>query len=265
MRSLYISEDLKYCELRAESRLLIAVRHPSFLPPLHQSLPPDDFSTPVRFCAKLAEALQMLPTSSSLLHTLELVLDMRFSQDTFPYSAYPDLIETINVIYLPVLATVKLCVDMHCEGDDELEADSDFSPFLRAHPNLVDLALRARGTNLSDDNTFLPRLHSFTGSFSDSVAICSRPRNLEKLSITHIPAERPFHFNPVPLAIHWGLREFRLVALHAGEVPMKVRRDLSPESLTQLASSFPNLTYLDTCINRPLVSPLYRINLPSLF
>ncbi|KAJ7753140.1 hypothetical protein B0H14DRAFT_421564 [Mycena olivaceomarginata] len=61
-----------------------------------------------KLCYKLAEAMQMLPSSSPLLHTLRLSLNISFTEDEFPYQGFCDLVDTINLVHLPVLATLDI-------------------------------------------------------------------------------------------------------------------------------------------------------------
>ncbi|KAJ7188825.1 hypothetical protein C8R46DRAFT_1341484 [Mycena filopes] len=207
----------------------------------------------------------MLPTSSPLIHTLELELHVDLDDD-FPPSTYSDLICAINLIRLPVLATLRLSVDIYSDYPEELDVNdlpvSDFLPFLEAHPNLVDVTLSAHGTGpFPAESTFLPHLRSFQGSFADSSVICSSHRCLEKLSITTTCRDSPLalssawpRFNAVPLATHLTLNELCLVAYDATGTPLKIKHDLSPESFAELVSSFPNLTFLDACIAQPILA-----------
>ncbi|KAJ7655698.1 hypothetical protein DFH06DRAFT_1298530 [Mycena polygramma] len=163
-------------------------------------------------CHRLEQAMQMLPVTSPLLHTLQLKLQTPYDEDTFPHSGLSALVSAINLIRLPVLATVNIAVDLTPEFMEEFDDlddvpgfDTDFAPFLAAHPNLVDLTLSAEGTQLTEDITFLPRLRSFKGSFEDSVIICAPKPN-----------------------------------------------ELSPAAFAQLVSSFPNLTHVDVCLAAPM-------------
>jgi hypothetical protein len=61
---------------------------------------------------KLAEAIQMLPSSSPLLHTLKLNLVVDHDDD-FPDFAYDDLVEAINETLLPSLQTLDICIEVH--------------------------------------------------------------------------------------------------------------------------------------------------------
>ncbi|KAJ6491710.1 hypothetical protein C8R47DRAFT_1070718 [Mycena vitilis] len=210
---------------------------------------------------KLADALQMLPSSSPLLNTLQLRLKIPFEDDAFPFSSYDGFIAVLNDIHLPALATLDLCVDL--TSDDLLGfgfsgslvgflPPTDVFPFLASHPNLADLTLSVLGTDLNKDILFLPQLRSFQGSFKDAVAICSCQRRLQKLVLTLANDVVEFFptFNSLPLPKHLSLTELRVLAVDPLGSPLKMTEEFSPESFAQLVSSFPNLTCLDVCINK---------------
>ncbi|KAJ6491740.1 hypothetical protein C8R47DRAFT_1214532 [Mycena vitilis] len=80
---------------------------------------------------------------------------------TYPHSGLSALVSAINIIRLPVLAALNIAPDLTPEFMEEFDDlddvpvfDTDFVPFLGAHPNLVDLTLSAEGTQLTDDVTF---------------------------------------------------------------------------------------------------------------
>lgn len=228
----------------------------------------DAHETGTKLCYKLAQAIQMLPSSSPRLHTLQWKLKIPFYEDTFPDDGYSDLIAAINSVHLPALATVDLSVDLvpddvYDYGIEILDflPKTDFSTFLASHPNLADLTLSALGTELKEDVAFLPRLRSFKGSFKDSVVICARPRQLKTLVLTppnNVVDYFPMHmFHVLPLASHFSLTKLNLFAVDALGLPMKIQ-GLSPKLFSQLISSFPSLTHLDVCINKRMVRPRLR-------
>ncbi|KAJ7188824.1 hypothetical protein C8R46DRAFT_1243968 [Mycena filopes] len=173
-----------------------------------------------RMCYRLAEALQMLPISSPFLRTFGLRIGSLFSEATFPFPAYSDLMNTMNLIYLPALTTLSISVQATMQSSEvniDLFPTSDFSPFLGAHPKLVDLKLSAGGTRLPEEETS---------------ALSSL---LQKLVITVVPDPSFFpwpRFDAVPLPTHSSLTDLRLYSIHGGGMPMKIRNELAPESFT---------------------------------
>jgi hypothetical protein len=210
--------------------------------------------------------MQMLPSSSPLLHTLKLKLRISFDEYEFPHGGFCDLVETMNLIHLPVLATLNLSVAVDLEEDDgsngnlDLLPSANFSAFLATHTTLLDLTLSARGTKLTKDITFLPHLRSFEGSFEDAAVVCASQRPLEKLVLTLVHSmwsdELLPSSQPLPLASHLSLTNLRVLAVDSFESEAKLTDELTPASFAQLVSSFPNLTHLDVCISDQIVRPL---------
>ncbi|KAJ7032790.1 hypothetical protein C8F04DRAFT_646532 [Mycena alexandri] len=231
---------------------------------------------------KLGEAIQMLPTSSPLLDELKLKLQTPFegygsmllpsgvSVDLDPHAGLSDLVSMINLVHLPALTTLDISVDLNPADFDEYDGqdldflpDTDFFPFLASHPTLVHLTLNAKGTDLTTDDTFLPHLRSFKGSFEDAAVICSRQRQLDTLVVyygrTH---NNPTYFETVPLSSRLSLTKLQISAVDGSGSAIKAPNELSPNSFAQLVSSFPNLTYLDVCLNKPMTA--YRKHLAAL-
>ncbi|KAJ7876509.1 hypothetical protein B0H14DRAFT_3788330, partial [Mycena olivaceomarginata] len=165
---------------------------------------------------------------SPLLHTLRLKLQISFNENEFPYDGFEDLVDTINIIRLPVLTTLDMSVEMSPDqgafpGDVDMAPRPNFSPFLTLHPNVTLL-----GTQwLLKDFSGLPRLQWSGDIFPQ------------------------FHF--VPLANHLCLNKSEVAAVDDTGYAVKLTNELSPASLVQLVSSFPNLTDLDVCISKFLV------------
>ncbi|KAF8150470.1 hypothetical protein K438DRAFT_1943603 [Mycena galopus ATCC 62051] len=215
--------------------------------------------TAEKLCWKLAEALQMLPYSSPVLHTLKLKLKIPFYTGDFPSDAYNDVIAAINGIHLAVLMTLDLSMDL-IPGDEyayssPLLPETEFFPFLSCHPNLLHLTLNAHGTKLTEEDGFLPRLQSFQGSFEDAIIICARPRQLQNLVLVFVHLDFPYwapSFSTLPLAGHLSLTYLQVFAVDAAGNTMKERNQLSPVSFHELVSSFPNLTHLDVLISEQI-------------
>ncbi|KAF7362358.1 hypothetical protein MVEN_00582500 [Mycena venus] len=213
----------------------------------------------------------MLPSSSPLLHTLQMKIKIPYEDQAFPDSAYSELIDTINSLYLPVLTTIDLSVnlvpddlwDYFCGKDLTFLPRTNFTALLTTHPHLVHLTLSALGTEIKEDLGFLPRLISFQGPFRDAAVICARQRQLQKLIITPSNDCADFFptFHPLPLPNHPSLTKLCLLAVDSLGSPMKMT-ELSPNSFACLISSFPNLAHLDACINKPVTK--YRNALISL-
>ncbi|KAJ7736929.1 hypothetical protein B0H16DRAFT_1573139 [Mycena metata] len=212
-----------------------------------------------KLCFRLAEALQMLPLSSPLLRTLQLKLTIGFDEDEFPYLGFGDLVDAINLVHLPALTTLDLSfglppnMDQFPDGPPDFLPDADFSPFLASHPTLLDLTLSASGTKLKEDSCFLPSVRFFSGSFEDAIFICAAQRELETLVLTFVNWSFNWpEFRTRPLATHLSLTSLRVRAVDRGGSVQKLTNELSPASLAQLATSFPNLTHLDICISERL-------------
>ncbi|KAJ7125225.1 hypothetical protein C8R44DRAFT_914994 [Mycena epipterygia] len=220
-----------------------------------------DWTIGDKLCYKLSEALQMLPSSSPLLHTFQLKASIPFNEmtgDSFPLSGYLDLIATVNLIRLPALTAFDVSLDLSDPYDSDLDIDpfilddSNLFPFLQSHPNLLDLTLNAPGTKLTKDIAFLPRLRSFKGSLKDSAIIVSHRRQLERLDIVLVHRnhwEELPSFETVPLPVHFFLTELHVHAIDAVGSVVKLLNELSPESFAHLVSSFPNITHLDVYLN----------------
>ncbi|KAJ7125238.1 hypothetical protein C8R44DRAFT_135006 [Mycena epipterygia] len=220
-----------------------------------------------KLCYKLAQAIEMLPTSSPRLHTLKLKLRIAFDHEfpdfPFPSMAYSDLVGALTRIHLPELVTFDFSASQDLpvvEDEDEGNRlpQADFSAFLASHPNLLDLTLNAPVTEFTEDISFLPRLRSFKGSFEHSATICSPKRQLDKLTIIFI---HPWlSFDPPSFAIqairlHSSLTKLHVLAVDtsASENIVKLTDELSPETFADLSTSFPNLTHLDVCISERII------------
>ncbi|KAJ6590033.1 hypothetical protein DFH09DRAFT_220963 [Mycena vulgaris] len=217
-----------------------------------------------KLCYKLAEAMQMLPLASPLLHTLQMQLiipEMEFEPG--PWDGYEDLVGTINLIHLPALAILDISVNQDYSFDGEEDPDqhiTDFAPFLTSHPNLLDLTLSVPGTKLPKDDAFLPRLRSFKGSYEDAAVICARRPHLKNLALRFVQQEfYTFEFRTLPLPVHLSLTKLHVSAVDGAGSTIKTPDELSPASLGQLVSSFVNLTHLDICIEGKITQ--YRENL----
>ncbi|KAJ7674469.1 hypothetical protein B0H14DRAFT_3067516 [Mycena olivaceomarginata] len=212
-----------------------------------------------KLCYKLAEAMQMLPSSSPLLHTLRLSLNISFTEDEFPYQGFHDLVDTINLVHLPVLATLDISVETDPDDFDvphDILPSADFSSFMASHPTLLRLALR--GTQPLKKPSSFPCLRSFDGSFKDSATICNgNPPLLETLAITFLHSRWSDDIFPsfqvVPLVNHMRLTKLQIAAMTSGSgSAVKLTNELSPASFVSLVGSFPNLTDLDICISKPM-------------
>ncbi|KAJ7188784.1 hypothetical protein C8R46DRAFT_1341455 [Mycena filopes] len=215
-----------------------------------------DYDSGNRLCYKLAEALQTLPLSSPHLHTLRLEVKIGFSEDEFPFSGFTDLVDAINLVHLPQLTTFDLLVeaipslDYYPDGPPDYLPEANLSSFLVSHTTLSNLTLKGSGTQLEKNSSFLPCLHSFSGSFEDAAIVCAAPRQLEKLVLTFINTnsyDMPV-FRVVPLPKHPSLTSLRIEAMDSMGSVQKLTDELSPTSLAQLATSFPNLAHLDICL-----------------
>ncbi|KAF8150466.1 hypothetical protein K438DRAFT_1865451 [Mycena galopus ATCC 62051] len=217
-----------------------------------------DFA-PFKLCWKLAEALQMLQSSSPLLRTFRFSFKMPFYEDEFPHEAYSNVVAAINGVYLPALETLDLCMDLNPVEfyDYPFPLDflpvTDFSPFFTSHPNLLHLNLFNPGTKLTGEDPFLLRLQSFQGSLQDAVILCARRRQLRNLVITLIQPDFPYYplsFDVEALARHSSLTHLSVFAVDDVGKPIKRSNELSPTSFHHVVSAFPNLTHLDIVISQ---------------
>ncbi|KAK7057672.1 hypothetical protein R3P38DRAFT_2842395 [Favolaschia claudopus] len=231
----------------------------------YDSFPPNwDYRTADRLCFKFAESIQMLPSSSPLLHSLCLDITITLNDDEFPFDGYLDLVAAINSIHLPALTSFHISVDLippdFYESDPtsrEFRPDTDLSTFLASHPNISQLALNVLGTVLSEEVVHLSRIRSFTGTWDNAVFICSDPRQPQQLTLKLV------HDDLFDTSITPPLTEIRLPVCHSlthlqihtfrvWGTSSKETSEVSPASFLHLASSFPNLVHLDLSINRPL-------------
>ncbi|KAJ7655684.1 hypothetical protein DFH06DRAFT_1200719 [Mycena polygramma] len=224
-----------------------------------------------KLCYKLAEALQMLSSSSPLLHTLLLKLEIPFAEDEFPYSGFSDLVAALNLVHLRLLQTLNLSInvdpdigDMGFVNFDQLPT-ADFCPFLASNTTISALTLSVLGTKLAKDTSFLPRLRSFEGSFEDSAIICDHQRQLETLVIRLIHRMWSDNllpsFRTLPLPSRSSLTKLRILAVDNAGSTEKLTNELSPASFAELVSSFPNFTDLDVCISKRMVEYREKLNL----
>ncbi|KAJ6590035.1 hypothetical protein DFH09DRAFT_1307489 [Mycena vulgaris] len=218
-----------------------------------------------KLCYRLAEAMQMLPLSSPLLHTLQMQLIIPEHQShPSPWDGYEDLVGTINLIHLPALAILDISVNQDYSadgGDDPHQHITDFAPFLTSHPNLLDLTFSVPGTNLPKDDAFLPRLRSFKGSYRDAAVICARRPQLRNLALIFVQRDSYAfpNFRTQPLPTHFSLKKLHISVVDGAGSILKTPDELSPASLRQLVSSFVNLTHLDICIEEKITQ--YREDL----
>ncbi|KAJ7496741.1 hypothetical protein FB451DRAFT_1208649 [Mycena latifolia] len=212
-----------------------------------------------KLCYKLAEAMSMLPSSSPPLRTLRLNFKIPLSDVVAsPWQGYKDLVDTINAIHLPALVTLDLSIKLDSIGDEDADPeslpDTSLFPFLSSHPNLLDLNLNVRGTKLTNDNSFLPFLRSFQGSFHDAAVICACAQQLDKLVLTLTQPYDFFSSSPayhtIPLPTNLSLTKLHVQAVDPFGSVVKLPDELSPASLAQLVSSFRNITHLDICLQR---------------
>ncbi|KAJ7188815.1 hypothetical protein C8R46DRAFT_30607 [Mycena filopes] len=230
----------------------------------------NDYDYGNKLCYKLAEALQTLPLSSSRLHTLRLEVEIGFAEDDFPFSGFEDLVDAINLVHLPQLTTLYLLVeaipspDYYLDGPPDYMPRADLSSFLDSHTALSDVTMKASGTKLKEDSSFLPCLHWFNGSFEDAALICAAPRRLEKLVLNFVNKDWFGYptFRTVPFGTHLSLTSLCIRALDRNGSAQKLTNELSPASLAQLAASFPNLNHLDICLSEQMIK--YRKTISTL-
>ncbi|KAJ7277000.1 hypothetical protein C8J57DRAFT_1310917, partial [Mycena rebaudengoi] len=93
---------------------------------------------------KLSEAMQMLPFTSPLLHSLQLKLCLDYYEETYPEKACSDLVATINVLRFSELHSLNLSITCYRERNETCyHSDvppADLTHFVAAHPMITDLS-----------------------------------------------------------------------------------------------------------------------------
>ncbi|KAJ7072738.1 hypothetical protein C8F01DRAFT_258948 [Mycena amicta] len=199
----------------------------------------------------------MLPTTSPALSTLRLKLDLWFYE--LPFNGCSDFTDAMQYVQFPALETLDFYVafrtDQDYGGDEDESEEMDFTPFLLSHPKIVDLSLWAIGTDLLDDMPLFANLRAFKGAPADIAPLLThQPKQLESLHITlvHRPEYNSPSFYIPELPTHTGLTKLTVTATKADGSTLKHPDEIAPTTLASLASSFPNLKYLDICLSNPL-------------
>ncbi|KAJ6535089.1 hypothetical protein B0H19DRAFT_1184927 [Mycena capillaripes] len=219
----------------------------------------NNYETWPRLFSALGKALQILPSSSPLLHTFKFrftVCDRRYdwprANDTPYWSAYTELLEKINRLRFSALTSLEMSVPPH------RKALTDFGSILLGHPILTNVVLDVSRmiipTSLSPKSL---RLRSFTGSAEQCAAVSAHAPELELLSILLAASTDEPLFHPAYFPPHLAptLRSLTVRAKYTHPIFMG---ELSPRSLDCLVVAFPNLTCLDIRLGEAFKINQYR-------
>ncbi|KAF8207903.1 hypothetical protein K438DRAFT_2013299 [Mycena galopus ATCC 62051] len=222
----------------------------------------------------LRRALEALPASSPLLHSLSLKLDLYFYEDSDdeqsdflqPWSIDPDLKAAINQLRLSALTSFHLSLDP--TGFNLRNPAMDFSSMLRAHPLLTTITLNIEGICVPPDvdNTFLSHIVSLTSSVKNCATILPHTPTLRRIIIL-FPADtwcndfqdtldfeyrRPLTPALFPAHAFPDVRSLDARGVTRDGGTASYTRTFYPDSLSCLIAAFPNLTHLDVSLAKPL-------------
>nr|GAT56200.1 predicted protein [Mycena chlorophos] len=164
-----------------------------------------------------------------------------------------DWIFAINSLHFPCLEKLDLYVAFTSSNEESEYGDPgdsmDFTPFLDAHPHLVDLSLWVIGTDPVEYHPLFSNLRSFKGDPQDIASLLRhQPPNLDTLVVVLL------HHNYLStdlstLPTHTLLTKLTVAAEQGDGSVLKKPNEVSPETFTSLVSSFPNLQHLDICLS----------------
>ncbi|KAF7296107.1 hypothetical protein MKEN_01425900 [Mycena kentingensis (nom. inval.)] len=204
---------------------------------------------------KLGEAMQRLPFTSPLLHTLQLRVLISIDGGMLPSNGCTDLAVSMEDAHFPALQKLDLSIEFEPEYEEEDELqDLDFDAFLLSHRNLVDLSLEVTGTTICEDVALLANLHSFKG-FPDAAdtLLSYRPKRLDSLHLSLLHNWNSSHgistYCIPEYPTYANLESLTITAVCADGTTLKQPDSVRPETLEALAASFPNLKHLDTCLS----------------
>ncbi|KAF7296072.1 hypothetical protein MKEN_01422300 [Mycena kentingensis (nom. inval.)] len=213
-----------------------------------------DVATEVMY--RLTEALRTLPTTSPSLQTLQLKIMIEHWDDFPLIQPYSDLDAALRTLCFNTLHTLSLCFDFFNTEDTTQKVSVDLAPLLQNHLRLSALTLDVYGTQLSSAMTWLHRLHSFSGTFSNAAALLSIAVHLQELTLHFIHDDHwtlpSFDAPPVPK--HSGVSKLVVEAFDLYRSPLKAPNQLTPEALTGIVASFPNLVHLDIVVNQDITN-----------
>ncbi|KAJ7646453.1 hypothetical protein DFH06DRAFT_1210582 [Mycena polygramma] len=204
-----------------------------------------------RTFSDLAEALELLPSSSPLLHTLKLRLDIDYWYHSSSPDVYDEPIRAINQLHFPKLDFLEVFVDRtYCRDTSR----TDFGQLLfnnRASlrdvvvdvsPNLLDGSETWHGPAISSFE--FSRLRAFTGSLRCCALVAAHAPQLEYVTMTRTNSKQ---FTAVIFPPNVGLqvRHLTVRGNHETDIIYDFPCQLSPQLLDVLVGAFPNLTHLD--------------------
>ncbi|KAJ7642726.1 hypothetical protein DFH06DRAFT_605930 [Mycena polygramma] len=194
----------------------------------------------------MGEALKLIPLYSPLLHTLKLKIFSRpfRGSGSPPWDAYHRLITAINHTHFPALSSLRLSVNSRFTP---YGPEADFSPLLVAHPLLVNVTLRVGRLRILADSPLahLPGLRSFNGSIENAAVICSRAPEVASISLK-MASDYDDESDDPPTDI-FPPNGGPAVTFLEYRTPEEERYycELSVDSVSSLASAFPNIKRLD--------------------
>ncbi|KAF7297959.1 hypothetical protein HMN09_01016800 [Mycena chlorophos] len=201
---------------------------------------------------KLGESMLLLPITSPALRSLRLGLDLWYDDD-LQFHGSDDFVNAINSLHFPCLEKLDLHVTFTSSNDTSEYGDAgdsmDYTPFLAAHPQLVDLSLWVIGTDPVEYHPLFSNLRSFKGDSQDIGSLLKhQPQNLDTLVIVLLH-DNYYSTDLSTLPTHTLLTKLTVAAKQGDDSVLKKPNEVSPETFTALVSSFPNLQHLDICIS----------------
>ncbi|KAJ7219621.1 hypothetical protein C8J57DRAFT_1537160 [Mycena rebaudengoi] len=214
-----------------------------------------------RLSHNVSEALELLPSSSPHLQTLQLAFSFNYYfKEVLPRQAYLDFIAAINHIRLPHLRSLHIsitCNERYCMGYHDETLPADLSKVLAAHPMLVRLSYDGCGLAPITKTTAqqLTQIRSFAGDFEHSSAILSEQSNVQRVKLIFIEAHMT---NKTPLveatppALLCAVTHVTIRAADVDGGIQKYRSELDSKFYSRLASLAPTITYLDMALGHRL-------------
>ncbi|KAJ6535114.1 hypothetical protein B0H19DRAFT_1241304 [Mycena capillaripes] len=233
----------------------------------------DKYETWCRLWSALYKALDILPSTSPLLHALKFRIVL-YGQDyahyherdrdptSPPYAAYGELLEQINQMRFSAL--VSLDFSVHVAGfRHRRHPRTNIGPLLLGHPSVTDVVVDVTEMRMPWNlcSAHLPRLRSFAGSAEQCAAIAADAQQLERLYIvfergTSQGSEvRMFTPDRFPPNLSLVVRRLAVARTHGAA---DFGGELSPTELNCLVRAFPNVAHLNVHLEETSKISEYR-------
>ncbi|KAJ7276952.1 hypothetical protein C8J57DRAFT_1310806 [Mycena rebaudengoi] len=142
---------------------------------------------------KLSEAIQVLPFTSPLLHSLQLKLCLEYYEEAYPDKACSDLVATINLLRFSELHSLNLSITCYRERSETCYhydvPPADLTHFVAAHPMITNLSFGGCGLAPISKTTAesLTKLHSFMGYFEHCSIISADNSTVQRVRLHPLP------------------------------------------------------------------------------